>query len=125
MFGSSAKDIQRCYVPDTTVFNSGLIHAPFKCIFIPFAKKKKKKFILNTIVFPILYHIINIKITQLSGHIGWNVYSSPELVLEDNGPVLLSNNIIGHLIFLGPAGRLILAPPIQCNEEEEEVDGVQ
>jgi len=61
-------------------------------------------------VFPILYHIINIK---LSGHIGWNVYSSPEFVLEDNGPVLLSN-IIGHLIFLGPAGRLVLVPPIQC-----------
>ena len=94
--------------------------------FYPFCyKKKKKKFIFNTIVFPILYHIINIKITQLSGHIGWNVYSSPELVLEDNGPVLLSNNIIGHLIFLGPAGRLVLAPPIQCYEEEEEVDGVQ
>lgn len=66
-------------------------------------------------MFPILYHIINIKITQLSGHIGWNVYSSPEFVLEDNGPVL---------IFLGPAGRLVLAPPIQCYEEEEEVDGV-
>lgn len=40
VFGSSAKDIQRCYVPDTTVFNSGLIHAPIKCIFIPFAQKK-------------------------------------------------------------------------------------
>lgn len=50
-------------------------------------KKKVHKF--NTVVFPILYHIINIKITQLFGHIGWNVYSSPEFVLEDNGPVLL------------------------------------
>jgi len=92
VFGSSTKDIQQCYVPDTTVFNSGLIHAPFKCIFIPFAQKKKvHKF--NTVVFPILYHIINIKITQLSGHIGWNVYSSPEFVLEDNGLVLLSKAI--------------------------------
>lgn len=52
------------------------------------------------------------------------MYSSPEFVLEDNGPVLLSNNIVGHLIFLGPAGKLVLAPPIQCYEEEEEVDGV-
>ena len=71
---------------------------PFKMFFFyPFAQQN-----LNKVVFLILYHVINIKITQLSN---------------------VSNVIL--LISLGPVGRAVLPPPIQCYEEEKEVDCVQ